>query len=129
MAATSTAPRTLSEQIDAANDSDRTPVVFVHGLGLLRTSWQPWEELWSPISNLLLRALPPSRLMGPSRLHPPKFPAPEKGFHQGLQVINQFEAGLKAVADGLPFTSHTIPATPIRKAIKTITTAVTLTIF
>src|SRR3954471_12398204 len=46
MAATTTAPRTLSEQIDAANDSDRTPVVFVHGLWLLRTSWQPWEELF-----------------------------------------------------------------------------------
>jgi len=46
MAATTTAPRTLSEQIEAANDSDRTPVVFVHGLWLLRTSWQPWEELF-----------------------------------------------------------------------------------
>jgi pimeloyl-ACP methyl ester carboxylesterase len=46
MAATTTAPRTLAEQIDAANSSDRTPVVFVHGLWLLRTSWQPWEELF-----------------------------------------------------------------------------------
>jgi len=46
MAATTTAPRTLAEQIDAANTSDRTPVVFVHGLWLLRTSWQPWEELF-----------------------------------------------------------------------------------
>src|SRR3954452_22125441 len=46
MAATTTAPRTLSEQIEAANDSDRTPVVLVHGLWLLRTSWKPWEELF-----------------------------------------------------------------------------------
>jgi non-heme chloroperoxidase len=46
MAATTTAPRTATEQIDAANASDRTPVVFVHGLWLLRTSWQRWEELF-----------------------------------------------------------------------------------
>jgi non-heme chloroperoxidase len=46
MAATTTAPGTVSEQIGAANASDRTPVVFVHGLWLLRTSWQPWEELF-----------------------------------------------------------------------------------
>jgi len=46
MAATTTAPATLAEQIEAANASDRTPVVFVHGLWLLRTSWQPWEELF-----------------------------------------------------------------------------------
>jgi pimeloyl-ACP methyl ester carboxylesterase len=46
MAATTTAPRTVSEQIAAANASDRTPVVFVHGLWLLRTSWQPWEQVF-----------------------------------------------------------------------------------
>jgi pimeloyl-ACP methyl ester carboxylesterase len=46
MAATTTAPSTATEQIEAANASGRTPVVFVHGLWLLRTSWRPWEELF-----------------------------------------------------------------------------------
>jgi non-heme chloroperoxidase len=47
MAATTTAPSTVAEQIEAANASGRTPVVFVHGLWLLRTSWTPWEELFA----------------------------------------------------------------------------------
>jgi pimeloyl-ACP methyl ester carboxylesterase len=46
MCATTIAPRTVTDQIEAANDSDRTPVVFIHGLWLLRTSWQRWEELF-----------------------------------------------------------------------------------
>jgi non-heme chloroperoxidase len=46
MAATTTAPSTVTEQIEAANEIGRTPVVFVHGLWLLRTSWKPWEELF-----------------------------------------------------------------------------------
>ncbi|HEX6689258.1 MAG TPA: alpha/beta hydrolase [Solirubrobacterales bacterium] len=31
-------------QIEAANAGGRTPVVFVHGLWLLASSWQPWAE-------------------------------------------------------------------------------------
>src|SRR5438034_10632815 len=47
MSATVTpAPATASEQIDNANASGRTPVVFVHGLWLLRTSWQRWEAVF-----------------------------------------------------------------------------------
>src|SRR5436305_7871052 len=47
MAATiTTTPMALAEQIDSANASGRTPVVFVHGLWLLRTSWQRWEALF-----------------------------------------------------------------------------------
>ncbi|MFF2050503.1 alpha/beta hydrolase [Leifsonia sp. NPDC058194] len=33
-------------EIDAANASGRTPVVFVHGLWLLSSSWQPWRDLF-----------------------------------------------------------------------------------
>jgi len=33
-------------EIAAANQSDRRPVVFVHGLWLLPTSWDPWRELF-----------------------------------------------------------------------------------
>jgi non-heme chloroperoxidase len=31
-----------SGQIEAANASGRTPVVFIHGLWLLASSWEPW---------------------------------------------------------------------------------------
>jgi pimeloyl-ACP methyl ester carboxylesterase len=33
-------------QIQAANDSGRTPVVFIHGLWLLASSWGHWMELF-----------------------------------------------------------------------------------
>jgi non-heme chloroperoxidase len=46
MSATIAAPTTTTEQIDEANASGRTPVVFVHGLWLLRTSWQRWETVF-----------------------------------------------------------------------------------
>jgi pimeloyl-ACP methyl ester carboxylesterase len=35
-----------SEQIEKANASGRTPVVFVHGLWLLPDSWQSWIDLF-----------------------------------------------------------------------------------
>jgi pimeloyl-ACP methyl ester carboxylesterase len=33
-------------EVDAANASGRTPVVFIHGLWLLSSSWQRWRELF-----------------------------------------------------------------------------------
>jgi pimeloyl-ACP methyl ester carboxylesterase len=33
-------------EIERANGSDLTPVVFVHGLWLLSSSWQPWRDLF-----------------------------------------------------------------------------------
>src|SRR5207247_7903023 len=35
-----------TEQIDRANATDRTPVVFVHGLWLLPSSWDRWAALF-----------------------------------------------------------------------------------
>jgi non-heme chloroperoxidase len=46
MSATATAPAATTQQVEQANASDRTPVVFVHGLWLLRTSWEPWATLF-----------------------------------------------------------------------------------
>jgi pimeloyl-ACP methyl ester carboxylesterase len=40
------APRD-ADQIDAANASGRTPVVFVHGLWLLPNSWDQWSQAFS----------------------------------------------------------------------------------
>ena len=33
-------------EVDAANASERQPVVFVHGLWLLASSWDPWRALF-----------------------------------------------------------------------------------
>src|SRR5438445_637052 len=38
--------RTTSEQIERANATDRTPVVFIHGLWLLPSSWNRWAALF-----------------------------------------------------------------------------------
>src|SRR6059058_6105906 len=38
--------RTTAEQIDQANTSGRTPVVFIHGLWLLPTSWDRWAAVF-----------------------------------------------------------------------------------
>jgi non-heme chloroperoxidase len=35
-----------SEQVEAANASGRTPVVFIHGLWLLPSSWQRWVQVF-----------------------------------------------------------------------------------
>jgi pimeloyl-ACP methyl ester carboxylesterase len=35
-----------TEQVARANESGRTPVVFVHGLWLLPSSWDPWAEMF-----------------------------------------------------------------------------------
>ena len=34
------------EEIDAANKSGSTPVVFIHGLWLLPSSWDRWGEFF-----------------------------------------------------------------------------------
>src|ERR1700691_3521506 len=35
-----------TEEIERANASGRTPVVFVHGLWLLASSWDPWRGVF-----------------------------------------------------------------------------------
>jgi len=48
--ATANRPTTITDheesQIERANGSGRTPVVFIHGLWLLPTSWDRWAELF-----------------------------------------------------------------------------------
>src|SRR5216684_6315325 len=38
--------RSTAEQIDQANTTGKTPVVFVHGLWLLPSSWDCWAKLF-----------------------------------------------------------------------------------
>src|SRR4051794_39459697 len=35
-----------TEQVERANARDATPVVFIHGLWLLASSWQPWADVF-----------------------------------------------------------------------------------
>src|SRR5258706_16090487 len=35
-----------AQQVDEANASGRTPVVFIHGLWLLPSSWDRWAEVF-----------------------------------------------------------------------------------
>jgi pimeloyl-ACP methyl ester carboxylesterase len=43
---TSTPIRPIEEQVERANSSGRTPVVFVHGLWLLPSSWDRWAAVF-----------------------------------------------------------------------------------
>src|SRR5205823_13897965 len=36
----------IQEQIDRTNATGRTPVVFIHGLWLLESSWDRWAEVF-----------------------------------------------------------------------------------
>ena len=45
-AARSTLAEWETAEIESANAAGRTPVVFVHGLWLLSSSWQPWRDLF-----------------------------------------------------------------------------------
>jgi pimeloyl-ACP methyl ester carboxylesterase len=40
-------PTPLADQVAQANDSGRTPVVFIHGLWLLPSSWDRWATVFS----------------------------------------------------------------------------------
>jgi len=44
--ATATLGATIDDQIERANATERTPVVFVHGLWLLPSSWDRWATLF-----------------------------------------------------------------------------------
>jgi pimeloyl-ACP methyl ester carboxylesterase len=46
MSVDTTATQDETEQVEKANASGRTPVVFVHGLFLLPTSWERWADLF-----------------------------------------------------------------------------------
>ncbi|HEX2681640.1 MAG TPA: alpha/beta hydrolase, partial [Candidatus Dormibacteraeota bacterium] len=41
-----TITRQETEQVERANASRKTPVVFVHGLWLLSSSWERWSALF-----------------------------------------------------------------------------------
>lgn len=47
-------PPVTIEQIDRANATDLTPVVFVHGLWLLPSSWDRWAQVFEDAGYIAL---------------------------------------------------------------------------
>lgn len=74
-----TAGSTLADwervEIARANDSDLTPVVFVHGLWLLSSSWQAWRDLFEDNGYITLAPGWPDdpRTVTEAREHPEAF--------------------------------------------------------
>ena len=68
------APRETT-QIDQANDSGRTPVVFIHGLWLLPSSWDRWTTLFEEAGYATVTASWPDdpETVEEARAHPEVF--------------------------------------------------------
>ena len=68
------APRETT-QIDQANDSGRTPVVFIHGLWLLPSSWDRWTALFEEAGFATVTASWPDdpETVEEARAHPEVF--------------------------------------------------------
>src|SRR5258705_4067120 len=45
---------TTAEQVEHANAADRTPVVFIHGLWLLPSSWDRWAAVFEEAGYVAL---------------------------------------------------------------------------
>jgi non-heme chloroperoxidase len=64
-----------SEQVERANSSGRTPVVFIHGLWLLPSSWDRWGELFENAGYSAVKAGWPDdpETVAGARAHPEVF--------------------------------------------------------
>src|SRR6185295_7253832 len=63
------------EQVDRANKSGKVPVVFVHGLWLLPSSWDRWAELFETAGYVALSPGWPDDpdTIGEAKAHPEVF--------------------------------------------------------
>ena len=66
---------TTTEQIDHANGTDRTPVVFIHGLWLLPSSWDRWAAAFEEAGYAALTPGWPDdpNTVGEAKAHPEVF--------------------------------------------------------
>jgi pimeloyl-ACP methyl ester carboxylesterase len=66
---------TTAEQVDQANSSDRAPVVFIHGLWLLPSSWDRWAALFEEAGYAPLTPGWPDdpETVGEAKAHPEVF--------------------------------------------------------
>jgi non-heme chloroperoxidase len=67
--------RRETEQVESANASGRTPVVFIHGLWLLPSSWQRWAEMFEEAGYAALTPTWPGdpETVEEARAHPEVF--------------------------------------------------------
>ncbi|MBV8992013.1 MAG: hypothetical protein JO372_25935, partial [Solirubrobacterales bacterium] len=79
MSTTPTAQTKISkreaEQVERANASDRQPVVFLHGLWLLASSWDRWVEVFEAAGYAAVSAGWPDDpdTVAEARAHPEAF--------------------------------------------------------
>src|SRR5918994_5817090 len=64
-----------TRQVEQANASERTPVVFIHGLWLLPSSWDRWAELFEDAGYAAVTASWPDdpETVAEARAHPEVF--------------------------------------------------------
>jgi non-heme chloroperoxidase len=81
-----------AEQIERANTSAATPVVFIHGLWLLPTSWEPWAKLFEDDGFVALTPGWPDdpESVAEAKKHPEVFAGKSVG-----QVADHFESVIR----------------------------------
>src|SRR2546423_5452243 len=94
--ASATAPITEHEtaQVERANASDSTPVVFVHGLWLLPSSWERWAAHFEQNGFIALSPGWPDdpETVAKAKEHPEVFAGKSVG-----QVADHFEAVIRGL--------------------------------
>jgi pimeloyl-ACP methyl ester carboxylesterase len=80
------------EQVDRANQSGKTPVVFVHGLWLLPSSWDRWAEVFEAAGYCAVQPGWPDDpdTVEEARAHPEVFARKSVG-----QIADHFEAVIR----------------------------------
>src|ERR1700759_5480924 len=87
---------------EAANASGHTPVVFIHGLWLLPSSWASWADLFQQAGYAPLT--PRDRSLGPSQhpadraAWPPRAAATARRPHAGWRIRSARPAAVAAHA-------------------------------
>ena len=79
---------TVAEEVERANVSERMPVVFIHGLWLLRSSWDRWAALFEAAGYAAVKPGWPDdpATVAEARAHPGVFARKTVG-----QVANHFD--------------------------------------
>ena len=81
-----------SEQVERANESGRTPVVFIHGLWLLPSSWDRWGEFFEEAGFTAVKPGWPDdpETVADAKAHPEVFAGKTVG-----QVADHFDAVIR----------------------------------
>jgi pimeloyl-ACP methyl ester carboxylesterase len=102
MTAVDSGPTTISDheaqQVERANATQATPVVFVHGLWLLPSSWEPWAALFEEAGYVALMPGWPDdpETVAEAREHPEVFAG------KGIARIADYEEGIIRRLDRKP---------------------------